>query len=130
MEYACAAGEEPYTLFNFIETSPFRYEILATDLDFHILESAKRGQYTERSLKELPSDLKERHFTKEDDIYSLHQHIKQHVTLKQHDLLMQSFDTNYDLIVCRNVMIYFTEEARVCMKSLAVLTKRRCAICR
>ena len=64
-------------------------------------------------MKELPSDLKERHFTKEDDIYSLHQHIKQHVTFKQHDLLMQSFDTNYDLIVCRNVMIYFTEEARV-----------------
>ena len=63
-------------------------------------------------MKELPSDLKERHFTK-DDIYSLHQHIKQHVTFKQHDLLMQSFDTNYDLIVCRNVMIYFTEEARV-----------------
>ncbi len=57
--------------------------------------------------------MKERHFTKEDDIYSLHQNIKQHVTFKQHDLLMQSFDTNYDLIVCRNVMIYFTEEARV-----------------
>ncbi|MDD1370954.1 hypothetical protein PTB13_25480, partial [Bacillus sp. MHSD17] len=68
---------------------------------------------TERSLKELPSDLKERHFTKEDDMYSLHQNIKQNVTFKQHDLLMQSFDTNYDLIICRNVMIYFTEEARV-----------------
>ena len=57
--------------------------------------------------------MKERHFTKENDLYSLHQNIKQNVSFKQHDLLMQSFDTNYDLIICRNVMIYFTEEARV-----------------
>ncbi|PEO93587.1 chemotaxis protein CheR [Bacillus wiedmannii] len=112
---ACAAGEEPYTLSLILSKhlAPFRFEIQATDLDFHILETAKRGQYTERSLKELPIDLKERHFTKENDIYSLHQNIKQNVTFKQHDLLMQSFDTNYDLIICRNVMIYFTEDARV-----------------
>ncbi|MEC1967393.1 protein-glutamate O-methyltransferase CheR [Bacillus cereus] len=112
---ACAAGEEPYTLSLILSKhlAPFRFEIQATDLDFHILETAKHGQYTERSLKELPNDLKERHFTKENDIYSLHQNIKQNVTFKQHDLLMQSFDTNYDLIICRNVMIYFTEEARV-----------------
>ncbi|PFS03302.1 chemotaxis protein CheR, partial [Bacillus cereus] len=71
--------------------APFRFEIQATDLDFHILETAKRGQYTERSLKELPNDLKERHFTKENDLYSLHQNIKQNVSFKQHDLLMQSF---------------------------------------
>ncbi len=41
---------------------------------------------------------------------------------------MQSFDTNYDLIVCRNVMIYFTEEARVKLyESLAVLYEK--AVC-
>ncbi|PFJ17251.1 chemotaxis protein CheR [Bacillus cereus] len=112
---ACAAGEEPYTLSLVLSEhlSPFRFEIQATDLDFHILETAKHGQYTERSLKELPNNMKKRYFTKEDDTYTLHQNIKQHVTFKQHDLLMQSFDTNYDLIICRNVMIYFTEEARI-----------------
>ncbi|MFO6885345.1 CheR family methyltransferase, partial [Bacillus cereus] len=59
---ACAAGEEPYTLSLILSKhlAPFRFEIQATDLDFHILETAKRGQYTERSLKELPTDLKER----------------------------------------------------------------------
>ena len=115
MGAACAAGEEPYTLSLILSKhlAPFRFEIQATDLDFHILETAKRAQYTERSLKELPTDLKERHFTKENGLYSLHQNIKQNVSFKQHDLLMQSFDTNYDLIICRNVMIYFTEEARV-----------------
>ena len=61
-----AAGEEPYTLSLILSKhlAPFRFEIQATDLDFHILETAKRAQYTERSLKELPTDLKERHFTK------------------------------------------------------------------
>ncbi len=68
---ACAAGEEPYTLSLILSKhlAPFRFEIQATDLDFHILETAKRGQYTERSLKELPTDLKERHFTKKKMIY-------------------------------------------------------------
>ncbi|MEC2917101.1 protein-glutamate O-methyltransferase CheR, partial [Bacillus cereus] len=112
---ACAAGEEPYTLSLILSKhlAPFRFEIQATDLDFHIVETAKRAQYTERSLKELPPDLKERHFTKENGLYSLHQNIKQNVSFKQHDLLMQSYDTNYDLIICRTVMIYFTEEALV-----------------
>ena len=55
---ACAAGEEPYTLSLILSKhlAPFRYDIQATDLDFHVLETAKRGQYTERSLKELPND--------------------------------------------------------------------------
>lgn len=111
---ACASGEEPYTLSLILsERLPaFRFEIQATDLDFHILEKARRGQYTERSLKELPETLKKRHFAIESETYTLNQNIKQQVTFKQHDLLTQSFDTNYDLIICRNVMIYFTEEAR------------------
>lgn len=111
---ACASGEEPYTLSLILsERLPnFRFEIQATDLDFHILEKAKQGQYTERSLKELPETLKKRHFAIENETYILNQNIKQQVTFKRHDLLMQSFDTNYDLIICRNVMIYFTEEAR------------------
>ncbi|MDH2886964.1 protein-glutamate O-methyltransferase CheR [Bacillus cytotoxicus] len=111
---ACAAGEEPYTLSLILsERLPaFRFEIQATDLDFHILEKAKQGQYTERSLKELPDSFKNRHFIKENDIYTINPSIKQQVTFKQHDLLTQSFDTNFDLIICRNVMIYFTEEAR------------------
>ena len=111
---ACAAGEEPYTLSLILSDRlpAFRFEIQATDLDFHILEKAKQGQYAERSLKELPDTIKKRHFTKENDTYALSRSIKQQVTFKQHDLLTQSFDTNYDLIICRNVMIYFTEEAR------------------
>lgn len=111
---ACAAGEEPYTLSLILSDKlpAYRFEIQATDLDFHILEKAKQGRYFDRSLKEIPESIKQRYFTKDNDIYILQQSIKQQVKFKQQDLLMQPFDSNYDLIICRNVMIYFTEEAR------------------
>ncbi|PHA01942.1 chemotaxis protein CheR [Bacillus pseudomycoides] len=111
---ACASGEEPYTLSIILSQilSKYRFEIHATDLDVNILEKAKRGTYFDRSLKEVPSTVKQTYFIKENEEYSIHPDIKQHVTFKQHDLLLQPFDTNFDLIICRNVMIYFTEEAR------------------
>ncbi|PEA53484.1 chemotaxis protein CheR [Bacillus pseudomycoides] len=111
---ACAAGEEPYTLSIILSQilSKYRFEILATDLDPNILEKAKCGTYYDRSLKEVPSEIKQAYFTKKDEVYHIQPEIKQPISFKQHDLLLQSFDTNFDLIICRNVMIYFTEEAR------------------
>lgn len=111
---ACSAGEEPYTLSMILETSMLcrHFTIHATDIDTLILEKAKRGIYHERSLKEMPDVMRTKYFTKDNDTYALHPDIKKNVTFKQHDLLMQPFETNYDLIICRNVMIYFTEEAR------------------
>lgn len=111
---ACAAGEEPYTLSIILSNilPKYRFEIHATDLDLNILEKAKQGTYSSRSLKEVPSTVKHTYFTQINDQYSVHPDIKQQVTFKQHDLLVQPFDINFDLIICRNVMIYFTEEAR------------------
>lgn len=111
---ACAAGEEPYTLSMILSKSMLSRQctIHATDLDTLILEKARRGIYHERSLKEMPETMRAKYFTKYDDTYTIHSDIKNRVTFKQHDLLMQPFETNYDLIICRNVMIYFTEEAR------------------
>ncbi len=66
MESACVAGEEPYTLSLILSKhlAPYRFEIQATDLDFHILETAKRGQYTERSLKRITCRFKRASFYK------------------------------------------------------------------
>ncbi|KXG11042.1 Chemotaxis protein methyltransferase [Anoxybacillus sp. P3H1B] len=44
--------------------------------------------------------------------YKIDENVKNAVTFKKHNLLADPFDTNYDLIVCRNVLIYFTEEAK------------------
>ncbi|WP_077618603.1 CheR family methyltransferase [Bacillus sinesaloumensis] len=111
---ACSAGEEPYTLAMIL--SKFlpldKIEIVATDIDENILARARLGIYPERSLQEMPNDMRKRFFTEDGTFYKLHPDIKKTVTFKKQNLLADSFGTNFDLIVCRNVLIYFTEEAK------------------
>jgi chemotaxis protein methyltransferase CheR len=111
---ACSTGEEPYTLA--IILSKFmplsQVSVLATDIDENAIARAKLGVYVERSLQEVPEDVKKKFFTKEGMHYKISEDIKRAVTFKKHNLLADPFDTNFDLIVCRNVLIYFTEEAK------------------
>ncbi|MEH7380791.1 protein-glutamate O-methyltransferase CheR [Bacillus sp. JJ1533] len=111
---ACSAGEEPYTLALIL--SKFlplnQISILATDIDENILTRARMGIYPERSLQELPSDMKKRYFTQDGAFYTIHPDIKKAVTFKKQNLLADSFGADFDLIICRNVLIYFTEEAK------------------
>ncbi|PIC63259.1 chemotaxis protein CheR [Sporosarcina sp. P13] len=111
---ACSTGEEPYSLAMVLSSHvPLRnISITATDLDVGVLERAKVGLYGERSLKEVPKPIVAKYFVKEGQSYQVVDDIKKTVTFKQHNLLEDHYDTNYDLIVCRNVMIYFTEEAK------------------
>ncbi|WP_312889319.1 CheR family methyltransferase, partial [Desertibacillus haloalkaliphilus] len=111
---ACSAGEEPYTLAMVMSKfMPIRnVSILATDLDRATLERAKLGLYTERSLKEVPADILSRYFVKEPIGYQVKEEIKRTVEFRQQNLLADRFGNQYDLIICRNVMIYFTEEAK------------------
>lgn len=111
---ACSTGEEPYTLAMVIaKHMPLsKVSILATDLDEDVLARAKMGVYHERSLNELPADMKRKYFEKNGDYYKVSHEINQAVTFKKHNLLADSFESNFDLIVCRNVLIYFTEEAK------------------
>lgn len=111
---ACSTGEEPYTtamvLSKFMPLS--QISILATDLDQNALQKAKIGVYSERSLAEVPREMKEKYFTQEGSFFKVTDEIKRTVTFKQQNLLSDRFDSNFDLIICRNVMIYFTEEAK------------------
>lgn len=111
---ACSTGEEPYTLAiilsKFIPLS--QVSVLATDIDDNAMARAKLGIYMERSLQEVPEDVKKKFFVQEGSYYKVVDDIKRTVTFKKHNLLADPFDTNFDLIVCRNVLIYFTEEAK------------------
>ena len=113
---ACSTGEEPYTiamiLSKFMPLS--QINILATDIDENVIARAKLGIYPERSLAEVPNDMKKKYFSQEQSgFYKVADDIKRTVTFKKHNLLADSFDSGFDLIVCRNVLIYFTEEAKV-----------------
>ncbi|WP_456278543.1 CheR family methyltransferase [Bacillus sp. AK128] len=111
---ACSTGEEPYSLAmvlsNFMPLSSI--SILATDLDENAIARAKTGIYPERSLLEVPADMKSKYFSKDGMFYKVDDAVKKTVTFKKQNLLSDSFDQNFDLIVCRNVMIYFTDEAK------------------
>ncbi|TFE03085.1 CheR family methyltransferase [Jeotgalibacillus salarius] len=111
---ACSTGEEPYTLAMVLNKmqkgSPVKVQ--ATDLDRLAIEKAKIGLYAERALAEVPNEIKKEHFTQQGSFYKVSDQIKKNVTFKQQNLLNDRFDSDYDLIVCRNVMIYFTEEAK------------------
>ena len=77
-----------------------------------ILDKAKVGLYNEKSIASVPDDLKKKYFTKIGPSYQISDEIKKRVEFSEHNLLKDNYDTNYDMIVCRNVLIYFTDEAK------------------
>ncbi|MDW0115558.1 protein-glutamate O-methyltransferase CheR [Sporosarcina thermotolerans] len=111
---ACSTGEEPYSLAMVLSSHlPLKdISILATDLDTSVLDKASVGLYTERSLKELSQKLLDRYFINQGQHYQVVDEIKRTVKFKQHNLLNDPYGYGFDLIICRNVMIYFTDKAK------------------
>ena len=132
---ACSTGDEPYSLVMALSKHlPLNMiRIYATDIDKTILYKAKRGIYVEKSLEDLPKDFKTKYFTKiegkeldaiakekgNEDLktlrtaFKISDEIKSRVTFKQANLLEpKDYPKDYQMIVCRNVLIYFTEEAK------------------
>jgi chemotaxis protein methyltransferase CheR len=111
----CSIGAEPYSLAIIMKklTPGKQHHILATDLDVEILAKAKRGIYTDNELKAISADRKAKYFDlTADGKFAIKDDIKSCIEFKQHNLLKDSFGTGFDLILCRNVVIYFTEEAK------------------
>lgn len=111
---ACSTGEEPYSLVmlmsRFMDLSNIK--IIATDIDDGAVAKAKRGIYVPKSLENLPKEFVTKFFDKEGDNYKIKDIVKKCVEFKKHNLLADKYLDNCDLIICRNVMIYFTEEAK------------------
>jgi len=111
---ACSTGEEPYTLAMILDAlgALDKSTVLATDIDDGVLAKAKEGVYLERSLRDVPAEFKSKYFVPEDGAFRIDGKLKKAIKLQKQNLLLDSFGSNFDLIVCRNVMIYFTEEAK------------------
>ncbi|MFF2090107.1 CheR family methyltransferase [Paenibacillus sp. NPDC058174] len=111
---ACSTGEEPYTLAMILAEMGVlnRVSIDATDLDAIVLQKAMEGIYLERSLRDVPAVMRQKYFKSDEGAFAVADQLKQGIRFKQQNLLHDTFDESFDLIVCRNVMIYFTEEAK------------------
>ncbi|OON94322.1 MAG: chemotaxis protein CheR [Candidatus Epulonipiscioides saccharophilum] len=111
---ACSTGDEPYTLAILLTKMipSNRFKITATDIDKEILEKAKKGLYPEKQMANITPENKSKYFKKCSDGYMISDEIKTKIEFKQHNLLKDTYPMNIDLIVCRNVLIYFTEAAK------------------
>lgn len=112
----CASGEEPYSVALILkdffpgEAIKARIAILATDVDANILEVARNGIYGEERLVEVPESVKERWFRREEGRYHLASEIKEMADFRKRDLFDRESFPECDLILCRNVLIYFERE--------------------
>lgn len=111
---ACSSGEEPYSvamlLSKFIPLQ--NIEVIASDIDERILSKAVKGSYDEKTITTLPEEYLNTFFTKENAVWKISDEIKNCVTFKKLDLLKDEYPAECDMILCRNILIYFTEEAK------------------
>ncbi len=117
---ACSYGHEPYSISivvqEFLERNPGRIpaglEIMATDISSRVLEQSISGLYrsfdTERGLS---AERKTKYFRKLDDKLQIRDDVRARVTFRKHNLITDCFPLGtFDLIFCRNVLIYFSNE--------------------
>ncbi len=111
----CSNGAEAYSVAMILDRlSPLScHRILATDIDQKCLEKARDGgPYNITEVRNVPTEFLEKYFVTTQDGYRMVEKIRQSVTFKQHDLLKDFVGVGFDLIICRNVLIYLTEEAK------------------
>ncbi|CAK9062681.1 Probable chemoreceptor glutamine deamidase CheD 1, partial [Durusdinium trenchii] len=115
----CSTGCEPYTMAmvaydSLCERSDWDVQILATDLSNKAVRAARAGVYREDEIKTLPKDLLERHFERQGNQWVVRQHLRKMVKIAQLNLMGPWPMTGpFDVIFCRNVMIYFDGPTRV-----------------
>jgi len=114
-----STGEEPYTLAILLHDAIVNHKdwsgiITATDIDEVVLAKAKAGIFEEKSIQKLPTVQVQRHFTKRPDgLYEVKPHLRELLRFRPHDLMSGVPPVRYvDLITCRNVTIYFTENQK------------------
>lgn len=110
----CSTGEEPYTLAMVLnEYFPHgKHKILATDFDMGVLNKANEGLYSNKQIEAIPKNLLKKYFNIHKSGFQANDKLKNIITFKRHNLLKDPFDNDFDLILCRNVVIYFTEETK------------------
>lgn len=111
---ACSTGDEPYSLVMCLsKLIPLnQIKIIATDIDKQVIATAKTGLYNEKSIANVPQEYKDKYFTKIGNSYQISEDIKNCVEFRQSNLLLDEYPADCDIIICRNVVIYFTDEAK------------------
>lgn len=114
----CSTGAEAYTIAMILAdeagaAGARRHELFATDIDAKVLERARSGRFTEEEVRSVPPQIRDRYLSMVDEgVYEVRQRLRDRITFLKHDVLRDPFDEGFDLIICRNVVIYFTDNAK------------------
>ena len=117
----CSTGEEPYTMGIVIKEvlsnklPDWDIKILASDISEKALKSAKAAAYGEYSLRAVPPEIKRKYFNANGGLYKINDDISSLVELQYlnlNDMKRVQLMKGFDIIFCRNVLIYFDDEAR------------------
>lgn len=116
---ATSTGEEPYTLSMILDhylPANMSFSVLATDIDTQVLSFAKNGVYPLGKLNEIPPLFQSKYLTlgqgKVEGWFRVKNSIHSKIQFKQHNLVTPAYpgDQLFDLILCRNVLIYFSPQ--------------------
>ncbi|MDR5708874.1 MAG: protein-glutamate O-methyltransferase CheR [Armatimonadota bacterium] len=110
----CSHGAEAYSVgILLLELDPSGgWSVLGTDIDRRVLRQAEEGIYGEPDVRNVSPQRRARFFVREQDRWRVSPELRRRVRFRRHDLLSDPFGGPWHLILCRNVVIYFTEEAK------------------
>ena len=110
----CGCGEEPYTLAMLLEEAGLAGEIEATDIDPFALDAARGALYPQAAFAELPAELQERYCERVGERVTVNEAVRGRVRFARHDLTaaVPHDGAPFDLVCCRNVLIYFERSAQ------------------
>jgi chemotaxis protein methyltransferase CheR len=121
---ACSSGQEPYSLAMILAEEAERLkgwkpEIIATDISSTVLVRAAEGRFTQFEVQRgLPVTKLIEHFTQEDEFWQINSNIRDMVQFRQFNLLEPTYRLgNFDVVFCRNVLIYFDLETKTSVMS-------------
>ncbi len=109
----CATGQEPYSIAILINEilgdtiSNYQLQIFASDVDERALNFARKGVYSHKDVQKLSADILQKYFEKTVEGYEIKKAIKQYILFSRHDITNDPPFVKIDLIVCRNLLIYF-----------------------
>ena len=111
----CSTGEEPYTLALLLEkyNLPSTIRVNGWDFDAKALARAAEGIYEAKAVTNVPQDLLQKYFELiPDGRFQVNARLRKRLALEKHNLLEDRFPCSVDLILCRNVVIYFKDRAK------------------
>ena len=110
---ACSCGQEPYSLAILLEEMKVPYRIVATDIDQSALETARKGgPYSTQDVRNVEKRLQATYMETRQDGFWIKDSLTRKVQFKIHNLQSSAFERGFDLILCRNAIIYFSDQVR------------------